>query len=308
MAKRLEETQRFEQLAQRIIPQGVLRRAWELEGGVSARTTALEIEGPDGDRQTVVMRRHGDVDFNHNPNIAADEYRLLEALQTLGIAAPRPLYLGAADTVIDRPYIVIEYVEGETEFEPADETDNVQRLAAQLAAIHRADSARLDLSFLPRQEESETARINRRPAHLDASLSEERIRGFLESAWPVSQRNPPALLHGDFWPGNVLWKEGRIAAVIDWEDAALGDPLADLANSRLEILFFFGPDALHHFTLAYLHEHPAINVTNLPYWDLCAALRPASKLSSWGLDEDTKHTMRERHALFVNQAFEQMGR
>jgi len=303
-----KETQRFEPLAQRIVPGGVLRRTQDLTGGVSAQLTALEIEGPDGGTQKVVVRRHGDADCNANSNIAADEYRLLHALQAVGIAAPRPLYLGAADAVFDRPYIVIEYVEGETEFEPADEADNIRRLAAQLAAIHRADIARLDLSFLPRQEESETVRINRRPAHLDDSLSEGRIRDFLESTWPITQRNPQALLHGDFWPGNVLWKEGRIAAVIDWEDAALGDPLADLANSRMEILFFFGLDALDTFTRAYLRELPALDVGNLHYWDLCAALRPASKLSSWGLDEDTKRTMRERHALFVNQAFEQLGR
>jgi aminoglycoside phosphotransferase (APT) family kinase protein len=34
----------------------------------------------------------------------------------------------------------------------------------------------------------------------------------------------------------VLWRDGRIVAVIDWEDAQVGDPLADLANTRLELL------------------------------------------------------------------------
>ena len=57
----------------------------------------------------------------------------------------------------------------------------------------------------------------------------ERIRDMLASAWPFPRPNPPALLHGDYWPGNILWKDGRLAAVIDWEDACLGDPLVDLA-------------------------------------------------------------------------------
>ena len=35
---------------------------------------------------------------------------------------------------------------------------------------------------------------------------------------------PHRLLHGDYWPGNVLWQQGRLAAVLDWEDAALGGP------------------------------------------------------------------------------------
>ena len=37
------------------------------------------------------------------------------------------------------------------------------------------------------------------------------------------------------------WCHNRIVAVIDWEDAALGDPLADVANARLEVLMHFGP-------------------------------------------------------------------
>jgi aminoglycoside phosphotransferase (APT) family kinase protein len=36
-----------------------------------------------------------------------------------------------------------------------------------------------------------------------------------------------SLLHGDYWPDNTLWRDGRLVCVIDWEDAALGDPLAD---------------------------------------------------------------------------------
>ena len=44
---------------------------------------------------------------------------------------------------------------------------------------------------------------------------------------------------------------GRLVGVIDWEDAALGDPLADLANSRLEILWAFGDEAMERFTREY---------------------------------------------------------
>lgn len=40
------------------------------------------------------------------------------------------------------------------------------------------------------------------------------------------------LCHGDFHPGNVLLGRGG-PAVIDWTDAARGDPAADLARTRL---------------------------------------------------------------------------
>ena len=64
---------------------------------------------------------------------------------------------------------------------------------------------------------------------------------------PLPRRNLPALLHGDYWPGNVLWEDGRLAAIIDWEDASVGDPLVDVSNARLEILWVFGP-SVEEFT------------------------------------------------------------
>lgn len=127
-----------------------------------------------------------------------------------------------------------------------------------------------------------------------------------KAVWPLPRRNAPVLLHGDFWPGNILWKNGQLAAVIDWEDAALGDPLADLAMSRLEILWAFGIDAMHRFTRQY-QSMTTIDFTDLPYRDLCAALWTIPQISGWGLDEATERTMRERHRWFVARAFEQVS-
>jgi aminoglycoside phosphotransferase (APT) family kinase protein len=177
-------------------------------------------------------------------------------------------------------------------------------MAAHLAAIHRVDGSRPDLSFLPAQDELCAATLAWRPAQLDDSLSEGAIRDALAVAWPFPHRNKPALLHGDYWPGNILWKDGRLVAIVDWEDAARGDPLADLANSRLEVLWAFGVEAMRLFTHHYTSMATALDASALPYWDLYAALRPASKLSTWGLDEATETAMREGHRLFVAQAIE----
>jgi aminoglycoside phosphotransferase (APT) family kinase protein len=114
------------------------------------------------------------------------------------------------------------------------------------------------------------------------------------------------LLHGDFWPGNVLWKDGQLVGIIDWEDAALGDPLADVANSRLEMLWAFGIDAMQSFTRQY-QAMTTIDFINLPFWDLCAALRPAAKFAEWAADDATEKTMRERHRWFIAQAFKKLS-
>jgi len=102
-------------------------------------------------------------------------------------------------------------------------------------------------------------------AHVNGSLDEGRIRETLAAATPFPRQNAPALLHGDYWPGNILWQAGRLAAVIDWEDAELGDPLADLAISRLIFYGFYGREAMQAFTRQYLAK-TAIDPRSLPYW------------------------------------------
>lgn len=295
------EAQQFEQLVHRIDPQSKLSRTWQLEGGVSAQVTAVEIERPDGQTKKMIVRRHGDADFNRNPRVAAGEFRLLQILQSVGLAAPKPCYLDQSGEIFSRPYVVIEYVEGEPDFAPSHLADCLLQMATQLAMIHSIDGTKVDLSFLPEVGKG----FKERPAKLDESLDEGRIQEALESAWPLSQLNRSVLLHGDFWPGNLLWRDGQLVAIIDWEDAKVGDPLADLGNSRLEVLWAFGIEAMNAFTNRY-QSMTTIDFTNLPYWDLCAALRQAPQISEWGLEEATEKKMRKALRWFVRQASEKL--
>ncbi len=297
---------KFEQVVHKIDPQSKLLRTWKLKGGVSAQVTALEIERPDGHTKKMIVRQHGDVDLKHNQQIAADEFKLLQLLHSGGLAAPMPYHLDQSGEIFSTPYIVIEYIEGKPEFAPAHGTDLILQLAMYLSRIHQVDCSKLDVSFLPQQEQRYADKLRERPTNVDESLDEGHIRDALEAVWPLPQRNTSVLLHGDFWPGNILWKDGQLVAVIDWEDAALGDPLADVANGRLEILWAFGIEAMQRFTQQY-QSMTTIDFTHLPYWDLCAALRRVAQIAQWGLDDTTERTMRERHRWFVSQAFEKLS-
>jgi aminoglycoside phosphotransferase (APT) family kinase protein len=287
---------RFEELVCRIDPGYRLLRAWPLTGGVSAQVTALEIARPDGTTTRVVARLHGEIDLANNAQVAALEYRLLELTTAHGVAAPRPILLDDTCDLFPTPVIVIEFVDGATDFEPADLPGYLSQMAAELVRIHAVPVAPAR-AFLKQKEDA----IPAPRTALDLSMSEDRIRGAFERAAPFTLRNAPVVLHGDFWPGNVLWRDGQLAAVIDWEDAAIGDPLADLANCRLELLWWLDEDAMEAFTSEYL----ALSLTDtarLPYWDLRAALLPCGRLGAWGLDAATESRMRERHAWFVEQA------
>lgn len=287
----------FVQLVAQLDPQGQLLQTRELKGGVSAQVTALTMRDGAGQPQHFVVRQHGLLDRQRNPTIASDEFRLLQALHAAGIAVPKPHFVDQAGAIFPTPALVLDYIEGEAMFAPHDLPDFLRQAAAQLVQIHQLPATHPAFSFLPQP----TPGFGPRPAILDESLQEGRIRATLERSWPLAAQSQPVLLHGDFWPGNLLWRDGRLVAVIDWEDAALGDALRDLANSRLELLWAFDQHALVEFTTYYCAAN-AIDLSNLPYWDLCAALRPAGKLGTWGLDAATEATMRAKHAWFVDQA------
>jgi aminoglycoside phosphotransferase (APT) family kinase protein len=99
----------------------------------------------------------------------------------------------------------------------------------------------------------------------------------------------------------VLWQGERLAAVIDWEDAATGDPLADLANSKLEILWKWGAEAAEEFTRSYIAHRP-LDLTDLPLWELYAALRHGPALANWGLDAATEAATRAHLRRLVEQS------
>lgn len=294
----------FAQVVQRFAPQSKLLRAWALQGGVSAQVTALEIEQPDGHIEKLLMRQHGETDRAHNPQIAADEFRLLQLLYAAGLPVPKPYSLDQSGEVIATPYIIIEYIEGQTEFAPANMQEYLAQFATQLARIHQIDGTKLDISFLPPREARYTRDLRERPEQVDASLDEGHLRDVLEAAWPLAQRNPSVLLHGDYWPGNLLWRDGVLVGIIDWEDAGSGDPLADVGNSRLEILWAFGVDALRAFTERY-QALTSWDCTNLPYWDLCAALRLRC-FPDWAANAAAEQTMREQYRWFIVQACEEL--
>jgi aminoglycoside phosphotransferase (APT) family kinase protein len=296
----------FARLARKMAPGSTLLRAWTLHGGVSAQVTAIELQRADGQTQKLIVRQHGAADLARNPQVAADEFALLRIVHDAGVPAPAPYYLDESGEFFETPAVVLAYIEGETVFALADIPDLLPQFARQLAAIHRIDRASHDIAFLPDHAAHWGEIISHRPAHLDDSLSEGRIRDALEAAWPWTQRNTSCLLHGDYWPGNILWRDGQLVGIVDWEDAAMGDPLADIAISRLDLLWAFGMDAMVRFTREYAALAP-IDFTSLAYWDLCAALRPAGRLGDWASDEAAEARMRERHGLFVAQALEQLS-
>ncbi len=297
------DTAAFREVLGRVDPALRLVSYRHLAGGVSARVTALEAVSSGGLATHLVIRQYGERDRQHDPQIAAHEYHLLSLLYAAGLRVPRPLLADESGTILPGPYLVIEYVDGDAMIDPAQaavpQAAVTSQLATELARIHDAAVGLGDFHYLADMADHATGRIRDRPAVPDSSLSEPEVRAALEPIWPPPAVNEPVLLHGDYWPGNTLWRDGTLVAVIDWENAATGDPVADLSNARMEICIGYGAAAAAEFTRQYRALRPGVDLSTLPHWDLYAALRHAGRMGRWGLPAAELARLQTGHRQFV---------
>lgn len=304
------DNQKFTQIVQIVAPQSKLRRVWSLQGGLSASMVALEIQQPDGQSRQLIVRSQQQAGVAHN------EFRLLQITHRLGLKTPIPYFLDLSGLILVTPYLVIDYIEGVMTFAPANLESHLQQLATHLAQIHSVDLAQNDLAFLPENVAGCAELRRERPSPSSVFPDATRIRATLAALRPMSPKNKVTLLHGDFWPGNSLWQDGQLTAVIDWEDAAQGDPLIDLARSRSEIVWIFGFEALDSFTRHY-QAQMALDYSQLPCWDLCAALRQirlandnlaemADYFMDYGRSDITPQTIQKNLTQFIETAWREL--
>ena len=226
---------------------------------LSGRAFRLVVRGPEQASKRLILLSHSAADRKRNPHIARDEFRLLQTLQPAGLALAQPLHLALDHAP---PFFITTYIAGSPRFAAGVGPAFCQRLAAALSGIHAVDLAQHDLSFLPQQ-------ADRLAEYLDAAEpANQRIRNAMRRAAHTVKPNAAALLHGDYWLGNLLWQDDELCGIIDWEDAMLGDPLADLGKSRLEMLWALGAAAMNDYTEAYLDLSPGLDASALPFWDL----------------------------------------
>jgi len=173
------------------------------------------------------------------------EYRLLSALHPLGFPVPRPLALCSKPDVIGAIFYVMELAKGRPyangalpEFDPATRGRMYDQLIDTLADLHAIDPIAAELGDFGRPGnyfERQVARWTRqyRDSQTDYLPEMERLIAFLPETLPEQSRT--SIVHGDYRIDNVVFDgDGTLSAVLDWELATLGDPVADFSYLAMQ--------------------------------------------------------------------------
>lgn len=216
----------------------------QITGPLSCRLLAggrsnLTYEVSDGTHQWVVRRPP----LGHVLATAHDmgrEYRVMTALRDTSVPVALTYALCTDPEVIGAPFYVMSRVDG-VPYRTAEEItplgpDRTRAIAGRmietLALLHAVSPAEVGLADFGRPEGFLPRQVRRWKKQLDASRSRpvpgiDELHELLAASQP--EGTPATIVHGDYRLDNLLvGPDDKIAAVVDWEMATLGDPLTDL--------------------------------------------------------------------------------
>ena len=168
------------------------------------------------------------------------EFAVLEALARTSIPAPRVRWLDADGAWLGRPSVVMVREEGTCDWFvlngewPLDRRVSLAHAFCDLLAeVHHVDWRAIGLDRVLSDPGPDAALVavdhwedTLRRHQLEAHPEMEVVAAWLRANAPKAQAT--VLVHADWKPGNALLEDGRIAVMLDWELAHLGDPLEDL--------------------------------------------------------------------------------
>ncbi len=216
----------------------------KLEGGHSNLTYRLD--SADG-ATSAVIRRPPLGDLLPKAHDMGREWACISAMWGRGVPVAEPLAFCESPDVTGAHFYVMGFVEGKAMYSIADIESWIpegNRLRAAeswidtLAAIHSLDIDEIGLGDLGKREDyvlrqAKTWYRSWTSSAEAAEIDDERIHALYDLLIAkMPDQGPATVVHGDYGTHNVMFgPDSTVAAVVDWEIATLGDPLADLGYS-----------------------------------------------------------------------------
>jgi aminoglycoside phosphotransferase (APT) family kinase protein len=212
----------------------------QFQGGQSNPTFHLQADG-----RAWVLRKKPPGKLLPGAHAVEREFRIQQALQDSGVPVPRMALLCEDEAVIGQAFYVMSHVAGRVFTDrllggcaPEERAAMYDDMNAVLARLHGLDYRALGLEDFGKAEQYVSRQVSRWGRNYQASRTEElpamdRVIAWLEANAPA--RDEAAIAHGDYRLGNLVFHptEPKVAAVLDWELATIGHPLADLAYNCL---------------------------------------------------------------------------
>jgi len=213
---------------------------------VAAGGSNLTYRVTDASGHTVALRRPPVTAVLATAHDMDREWRILGALfHHTEVPVPTPLAHCADPEVTGAPFYVMDFVDGRIVRTPADSADftateyvaATESLVGVQAVLHALDVDAIGLGDLTRTHTGYVERqLKRWMAQVEAGRARDlpvldEVHASLVASVPA-ESGPPGLVHGDYrFDNTVLGPDGRLVAVLDWELATIGDPVADFAWS-----------------------------------------------------------------------------
>jgi aminoglycoside phosphotransferase (APT) family kinase protein len=209
------------------------------EGGGSNFSFLLER----GDGTRYVLRRPPRPPLPPSAHDVVRESRLQLALAPLGIRVPSIRAVCEDDSLLGVPFYVMDYIDGAvitTELPPPLDRDPGARrrladdLVDTLVEIHAADVRVPALAPFVRPGNYNERQVRRFSQLWELNQTRDLPTVVRVGSWlaaNVPEQLSPTVVHGDYRLGNMIVaheQPERVAAVLDWEMGAIGDPRADV--------------------------------------------------------------------------------
>jgi len=193
--------------------------------------------------ETCVLRRAPSLEMMAGrPMDHAGEAALIRRARTAAVMAPEVLVELQPDDGIGSGY-VMRAISGSPDpaaiLAEADPRLAIRDIARELVATHRTDCTGLPVPVMDTARALAELRARFLAYGGDRPILALALR-WLEANLPPPV--PPRLVHGDFRLGNLMFAQGRLTGVLDWELAHLGDWHEDLAFGCMTVWRFSRPD------------------------------------------------------------------